>query len=255
MSTKVWIHGVTGKMGRQIVAGFSLRDQFQFCGGSGLTVEDASGKQVGDWDPVVVKRGISSVDAVIDFSLAEANQRLVEVVEQSHKPLAVLIGTTGLSPQQKARWAKTIEHLGGKLLLAPNTSIGVWVTAQLGKLATRVLGPREFDVELIETHHSQKKDAPSGTAEFLADAICSESSLEPSFGHAGPRTAGTMGVHAVRGGGVFGEHEIRFLGPAEEVTISHRAYSRKLFADGAFTLLEWLLQQKPGCYDLAQVEL
>ena len=119
---------------------------------------------------------------------------------------------------------------------------------EVGRIA-RVLVPAEFDIEIVETHHKRKKDAPSGTALLLARAIQKEfpkASIVTS--HPELRKPGSIGVHAVRGGGVFGEHEVRFISEHEEITVAHRAFSRALFAHGALNLAEKLHQRSTVGY-------
>jgi 4-hydroxy-tetrahydrodipicolinate reductase len=168
---------------------------------------------------------------------------------------SVVIGTTGLPAAQLAAWRDTAAAQELRLLIAPNTSVGILVALKAAILAATPLVGIGFDVEITETHHRAKVDAPSGTARFLADSLAQAiPELNVVTDRRGARQRGELGVHSVRGGGVFGEHEIRLLGDAEEIRISHRAFSRSLFASGALVLAGWILKQEPGVYGLLDVK-
>ncbi len=196
------------------------------------------------------------VDVIVDFSAPEGNALLLKAVAASGiKDKKVLIGTTGLSTAALEAWEKAAKAQKLTLLIAPNTSIGVLVGLKAALLAALPLAGLGFDVEIVETHHRAKKDAPSGTAKFFADNI--QKTLKGSkvvTDRSGARKAGEIGVHSIRGGGVFGEHEIRLIGDGEELTISHRAFSRQLFATGALVLARWLTKQQPGRHVLAEID-
>ena len=118
------------------------------------------------------------------------------------------------------------------------------------------MGKLGFDIEICEAHHRGKRDAPSGTAKHLADAIAETlTRARPIFHRDGGRLPGEIGIHSVRGGGVFGEHEVRLLGDNEELAVTHRALNRAIFARGALTLSRWLLAQRAGFYTLDDVEI
>lgn len=169
---------------------------------------------------------------------------------------AVIIGTTGIPSDQLLRWRSTAESNELRLLIAPNTSLGVLALTQSAILLTKLLSNKGFDIEVLETHHRMKKDAPSGTAKYLANAIVDANpALRLTTNRQGARQQGEVGLVSMRGGGVFGEHEIRMLGTNEEVTISHRAFDRTLFAKGALMLAMWLRGVSPGVYSLADVDL
>lgn len=195
-------------------------------------------------------------DAVIDFSLPETTDALIEAVVAAGKPLVV--GTTGHDDEGRRRIAQAAKTV--PILLAANFSVGVNALFWLTRKATEILGP-DFDLEVIETHHRLKKDAPSGTArrlvEILADVrrLRLERDLRPGrVGNAGPREANEIGVHSVRGGDVVGEHTVLFAGMGERVELTHRAASRETFAAGALRAAAWLVRQKSGrIYDMEDV--
>jgi 4-hydroxy-tetrahydrodipicolinate reductase len=197
-----------------------------------------------------------SVDLIIDFSGIDGNQTLVEALETlstKNQRLAVLVGTTGLSPEDLARWKK----LPQRVLIAPNTSLGILKLAKAAQVSAPALYHAGFDIEITETHHNRKKDAPSGTALFLAEAIREVlPELELTTHRDGVRSRRQLGLHAIRGGGVVGEHDIRFISDTEEVKLSHRAFSRSLFAEGALHLGLWLTTKPAGQqYKLLDVDL
>jgi 4-hydroxy-tetrahydrodipicolinate reductase len=179
---------------------------------------------------------VAASDVIIDFSSPSATRMLVKSLQDS-KDKVVLIGTTGLDDKLKLSLAKVAKRCGHKILIAGNTSLGIFTLAQRAIETARTLPSAGFDVEIIETHHRMKVDAPSGTALLLADVI--KSAMPGSkiiFNRDGSRKPNQIGLHAVRGGGVIGEHEVRFIADEEEVSLSHRAFSRILFAKGALSL-------------------
>lgn len=196
------------------------------------------------------------VDLIVDFSTPEGNAVLMKAVTGSKvQGAAILVGTTGLSSAAISAWARATKAQKLRLLVAPNTSVGVLIGLKAALLAAVPLAGLGFDVEVVETHHRMKKDAPSGTAKFFAENL--HAGIKGSkvvTNRRGARKTGEIGVHSVRGGGVFGEHEIRIVGMDEELTISHRAFSRKLFASGALVLGRWLVRQKAGRHHLEAVD-
>jgi 4-hydroxy-tetrahydrodipicolinate reductase len=176
------------------------------------------------------------LDAVIDFSSDEGARNAVRIALEHNA--AVLVGTTGLSRQTLADIevaARTIP-----VLVAPNTSLGVAVLNHLAAVAAGLLGPR-YGVNLIETHHTQKRDAPSGTALRIADTLRGAGAQLPD-----------ECVHAIRSGDVIGEHTVEFAGSSERIRISHVATSRDLFVRGALEAIAWLHGRPPGRYTIEQ---
>ena len=166
---------------------------------------------------------------VVDFSLPAAMDDLLAFCLKNGYPL--LSGTTGLTPDQHIRLQETGETI--PLLWAPNFSLGVAVLRRLAGEAARLLGS-DYSIHLIETHHAAKKDAPSGTALLLVEAL--------------HQAGGEPTVQSMRGGTVPGTHELHFLGPGESLEFTHRAEGRTLFARGAVRALGWLSSQPPGRY-------
>jgi 4-hydroxy-tetrahydrodipicolinate reductase len=247
-------------MGQEIQKVLAERGQpFRLVGGSGYRFEGANFPQGKEVTAGALAEALDkyAVDLVVDFSAPEANVLLFDAMRTSRrKGMAVLLGTTGLTPEQLTRWRDVASAGAHRILVAPNTSIGILLLAKAALLAAGVAAGLAFDVEIVETHHRAKKDAPSGTAKFLAETIAGGvDDLAPQYDRRGARRAGEIGVHAVRGGGVYGEHEVRIIGDSEEICLSHRAFSRSLFAAGALTLGTWLLTRNPGYYNLLDIDV
>ena len=190
-------------------------------------------------------------DVVIDFSRPEALAEVCSYVRRTGTPL--LSGTTGLSAAQKA----ALESLGtaAPVLWSANFSLGVAVFVRALQAVSDVLKP-DFDIEITETHHNQKADAPSGTAKLLLEAIDPNHALTPVYGRegtCGKRSKDEIGMHALRGGTVAGTHTVHFFGPDEEFEITHRAASRQLFVNGALHMARLLPGKPNGVYDLQKI--
>ena len=190
-------------------------------------------------------------DVVIDFSRPEALSSVCAYVRRTGTPL--LSGTTGYTPAQKAE----LESLGtcAPVLWSANFSLGVAVLYRTLRTVADVLKP-DFDIEITETHHNQKADAPSGTAKLLVEAIDPAHALTPVYGregNCGKRGKDEIGVHALRGGTVAGTHTVHFFGPDEELEFTHRAASRQIFVNGALHMARLLQGKSAGVYDLQKI--
>ena len=190
-------------------------------------------------------------DVVIDFSRPEALAEVCSYVRRTGTPL--LSGTTGLSAAQKA----ALESLGtaAPVLWSANFSLGVAVFVRALQAVSDVLKP-DFALEITETHHNQKADAPSGTAKLLLEAIDPNHALTPVYGregNCGKRSKDEIGMHALRGGTVAGTHTVHFFGPDEEFEITHRAASRQIFVNGALHMARLLPGKPNGVYDLQKI--
>lgn len=244
-SNKLWIHGISGRMGgaiRQELSSF----RFSLVGGSGLE----SGLSE-------IMTGLTESDCVIDVSSSQGHDTLIEAFESGElTKKRVLICTTGLSKHQLGHWKQEAKPRGLTVLAAPNTSLGILLMLKSALVVTGLSLANGFDIEMEETHHRGKTDIPSGTALFLAKNICkSNPKLKISERKKGSREKNELGISSIRGGGVYGEHKIRFLGDHEELCITHRAFSRALFARGSLILAEWLFKQEPGFHYLEEVSL
>lgn len=197
--------------------------------------------------------GVASV--WIDFSspAATAGTAAAAAIRRA----ALVVGTTGVTPEGKQALAEAARSV--PVVFAPNTSVGVTVLLRLVADAARLLGP-DFDLEIVETHHRMKRDAPSGTAlrlgEALADATGRNLAKDARYareGDVGPRTQAEIGIQTLRGGDVVGDHTVFFLGQGERIEITHRASSRETFARGAARAARWTAGRPPGLYDMRDV--
>lgn len=255
----LWIHGSTGRMGTAIQRALDSSHHFKYIGGSGQLFHGKIAQNGTSVSAAALADALRShkVDCICDFSQVEANLLLLEALKKSkNEAISVLIGTTGLSDQQLYEWKKLAEQNHLKILFAPNTSIGILILSKIAAHLSKITVPMGFDIEIIETHHRKKTDAPSGTAKYLAQKIEeSTKNLHQKFLRSGKRENNEIGMHSVRGGGVFGEHEVRMISETEELTLSHRAFSRDLFASGALTLCRWLVSKTNGFFTLDDIDL
>src|SRR5437867_2942602 len=194
-------------------------------------------------------------DVVIEFSMPSATPAVAELCAKHQK--ALVIGTTGHNETQKAQIQACQSRV--PMVWASNYSTGVNALFWLTRKAAEILGPG-FDLEVIEMHHRLKKDAPSGTAatllEILADTRklpLKESLRHGRHGITGERTRAEIGVHALRGGDVVGDHTVIFADDGERLELTHRASSRDTFANGALRAAQWVARQKPGLYNMQDV--
>ncbi|MDW7976628.1 MAG: 4-hydroxy-tetrahydrodipicolinate reductase [Leptospiraceae bacterium] len=195
--------------------------------------------------------GIQNTEVIIDFSNPENTIKLLPLCEKYQK--AMVIGTTGFQKEQ----LEVIQESSKKIpiLLSPNMSLGVNLLFHLVELTAKVL-KKQFEVEIMEIHHSKKKDSPSGTAVKLKDIILQEHGWDESKtiygrkGMIGERPSDEVGIHALRGGDVVGEHTVFFFGEGERIEITHRATSRVIFAKGALFAAKWIYQKPPGFYTM-----
>ncbi len=192
-------------------------------------------------------------DVVIDFTAPAATLEYVRLAAQ-HRT-ALIIGTTGLTKDQEQEIKKAAEHT--KILYAANMSIGVNLLLALVEQAAARLDEHLFDLEIVETHHKHKIDAPSGTALALGKAAAKgrhvdfeSKKVEARYGITGGRSVGSIGFATMRGGAVVGEHTVRFIGDSEHIELSHKAQDRALFVKGALKTAPWLVKQPNGLYSM-----
>ena len=221
---RVAVIGAAGRMGREL------------CG-------------VGEVSVIATEDPPEEAEVLIEFTSPEAT-----VEHLSYRRPAV-IGTTGFSEEQRARVEVASKSV--PLVFAPNMSVGVNLLREaVRELSARLAG---YDVEVVEAHHRNKKDAPSGTALLLARAAAKGRGQNLDevavYGREGisPRGEGEIGIHALRGGAVVGEHRLIFYGPGEEVEVIHRALSRRTFADGALRAAKFVATAEPGLYSMKDV--
>lgn len=237
---KVVIYGSKGRMGKALIDGIEQSSSLELAG----TIDAG--------DPLDV---IASADAVIDFSYAEATERALDKCLELGK--IIIIGTTGHNNELRNRISEAAKSI--PVIFSPNYSVGVNTLFWLTRKAAEILGPG-FDAEVIEVHHRLKKDAPSGTARRLAEILTEVKELDYNkdarhgrFGMPGERSQNEVGVHAVRGGDVVGDHTVLLAAPGDRIELIHRASSRETFARGALRAALWAQDRKPGLYDMQDV--
>lgn len=257
---KIAIAGAAGRMGRQIAALAIESEQFDIVCALEAPGHEALGKDVGELAGVgafgvkLTAELTGQPRVLLDFTCPEATLSRLDVCRR--RRIAMVIGTTGLSESHLAAVADAARDI--PILQSANMSVGINVLLKILPQVARALGS-EFDIEISETHHRFKKDAPSGTAIMLAKAICAATGKEYAqtaiFGRGGqcPRKPGEIGMHALRLGDTVGEHTVYFGSLGETLAIRHSAHAREMFARGALKAAAWLPTQKPGLYSMFDV--
>lgn len=263
-SIKVGIIGAGGRMGSMLIEAVAQNPQTQLAAaiersGSSLIGVDA-GELVGlDKNNVALSDNLeaelSKIDVLIDFSLPDSTERNVQLCAQ-HK-VAMVIGTTGLSEAQQQALDRACEQI--PVVYAGNYSTGVNVSLKLIEMAAKAFGDTA-DIEVIESHHKHKVDAPSGTAFMMANAAAEargqnlkEVAIYGREGQTGERKPGSIGIHAIRGGEIIGDHSVMLIADGEMVEIKHHARERMTFAAGAVRASTWIVNQQAGRYDMQDV--
>jgi len=222
----------------ELVGGINLKPS-SFFGAEIVEAKDAD---------ALLKR--TKADVVIDFTVASAVVGNVQVAAKNN--CALIVGTTGISPEQRAEMERAI-HGHVPAVITTNFSIGVAIFQQLVRESARLL--KDYDIELIEAHHRNKKDAPSGTATTLLQIIEEEAGTrEKMYGRKGmTERKNEIGVHVIRGGDIVGDHKVMYSKNYETIELSHRAYDRSVFASGAIVAARWVAGKKPGIYGMSDV--
>lgn len=246
----ILMHGCNGKMGQVITHLAAEDDNVTIAAGV-----DAYDGIANDY-PVFSSLNDCNidVDVIIDFSNAQAIDGLLDYAVASKTP--VVLCTTGLSEEQLDKVEAASKHVA--VLRSANMSIGINVILKLLKEAVSRFAPEGFDVEIVEKHHNQKLDAPSGTAIALADAMNEEMNGMYEYVYdrsqvRKKRDKKELGISAIRGGNIVGEHDVIFAGTDEVITISHSAHSKAIFAKGAIAAAKYLAGRTPGLYDMSDV--
>lgn len=261
---KVAVIGAAGRMGRTLLTCISAEDDLVLAGAITEPHDPLLGHDAGELIaaaslgvPLTDDRaqGLHGCQVAIDFTLPAATESNLRACVDSGS--ALVIGTTGL----EARQIKAMERAAHDIpiVYGRNMSVGVNVFIELVARAAKALGDG-YDVEILEAHHRQKVDAPSGTALALGESIAEargrkldDLAVYARHGRVGPRVPGTIGFSVIRGGSIVGEHSVRFIGSAEEVAFVHEAADRKTFAQGALRAARWAAGQAPGLYSMADV--
>lgn len=247
---RVVLHGCNGKMGQTLTGLIAADDEIEVV--AGIDAYDEGKNSY----PVFTEIGKCDIgaDAIIDFSTASAVDALLDYC--ADKKLPCVLCTTGLSEEQLAKVKETSAKTA--VLKSANMSLGINMLLKLLKDATSILAPAGFDVEIVEKHHNQKLDAPSGTALALADSINEELDGDCQYVYdrstkREKRSRNEIGISAVRGGTIVGDHDVIFAGTDEVVTFSHRAYSKAVFGKGAIQAAKFLKGKPAGLYDMSDV--
>ena len=261
---RVIINGACGRMGRLIIQGVSQQTDMELVG----AIEYPEHPQIGSDAGVVAGIGdigvpitgelediLPNADVVIEFSKPEATLEHLQQVVNADK--AMIIATTGYDPDELA----TVKELASQIrcVMAPNMSLGVNVMIQALELIATALGD-DYDIEVIEAHHNHKADSPSGTALRLAETVAEaldrdldEVGVYGRHGIVGARPKKQIGIHAVRGGDIAGDHTVLFATEGEQLSVVHRAHSPEAFAKGALRAARWVVDAPKGLHDISEV--
>ena len=261
---KVGVIGAGGRMGRMLIeavqnnAHTTLNAAIERQGSSLVGADAGEVAAIGRLEVQIVdelEAVINDIDVLIDFSLPDATEKNMQVCAEHN--VAMVIGTTGFNEQQEQVLAKASEKIA--IVYAGNYSTGVNLSLKLLGMAAKAFG-NDADVEIIEAHHKHKIDAPSGTAYMMAEAVADargqnlkDVAIYGREGQTGEREAGTIGIHAIRGGEIIGDHTVMFIADGEVVEITHRARARMTFAAGAVRAATWVTEQAVGQYNMQDV--
>ena len=260
----VGVIGAGGRMGRMLIEAVQDNPQTTLNAaierqGSSLVGADAGEvAAIGVLNVKIVddlKAVVNNIDVLIDFSLPDATEQNMQICAEYN--VAMVIGTTGFNEQQEKVLSKASEKIA--IVYAGNYSTGVNLSLKLLGMAAKAFGA-DADVEVIEAHHKHKIDAPSGTAFMMAEAVADargqslkDVAVYGREGQTGAREAGTIGIHAIRGGEIIGDHTVMFIADGEVVEITHRARARMTFAAGAVRAATWIVEQSTGQYNMQDV--
>lgn len=244
------MHGCNGRMGQMITSLAAEDKDIEIV--AGIDISD----HISNPYPVFSKLSECDVEAdvVVDFASVKVIDELLDVCVEKNLP--VVVCTTGLSEEQVQKVHETSKHI--PVLRSANMSLGINVIQDVLTKISELLSTSGFDIEIVEKHHKMKKDAPSGTALALADAVNAGLAEKKDYiydrsDRLEARGDNELGISAVRGGTIVGEHEVIFAGTDEVITIKHTAYSRAIFGKGALSAAKFLATAKPGMYDMNAV--
>nr|VFK62385.1 MAG: dihydrodipicolinate reductase [Candidatus Kentron sp. TUN]VFK71740.1 MAG: dihydrodipicolinate reductase [Candidatus Kentron sp. TUN] len=261
---KVGINGAAGRMGRNLVTACVENEILQLTVATEHAKHDALGIDAGtlvglEQQGVFITGNLSDVidecDVLIDFTNPENTLTSLSICRKNGR--GMVIGTTGFSDQERTIITEASREI--PIVLAPNMSVGITLCFTLAEIAARVFG-NEVDIEIIEAHHRQKVDAPSGTAlhlgKVIADTLGRDLTKHAVYGRegkTGERDPQTIGFESIRAGDIVGEHTAMFAGDGERIEITHRASSRKIFAHGALRAAHWIVEKENGLFDMQDV--
>ncbi|MFC6862191.1 4-hydroxy-tetrahydrodipicolinate reductase [Halomicroarcula sp. GCM10025817] len=246
--TRVAVNGAVGRMGQTVIDTAAEREDLEVVVGFDVEVGEYAGVPIVA-DDVAATLAEHDVDVVVDFSIPESTLPLAEACADAG--VALVVGTTGFEEAEMAQLKDVSEQVA--VLKATNFSRGIQVLQRTVREAVRALD--DYDLELMETHHNGKVDAPSGTANTILDVVQEERDVEPVYGREGhaPREADEIGVFARRAGDIRGEHELILAGNDEVLSLSHRAEDRAVFAAGALDAAVWVSGREADWYRFGEV--
>lgn len=247
--TKVIICGALGRMGTIIGSMVSSNPNLEYAGGVDIAEGTSFGKPVVKSEKLAEFIDEIHPDVMIDFTVASA--AMINAKTAASKGVALVIGTTGFTAAQDAELIESIKNVPA--VKTTNFSVGVNIFWELVREASKKL--KDYDIEVIEAHHRNKKDAPSGTAKTILKIIEEETGkTEEMYGRVGmTERRDEIGVHVIRGGDVVGDHKVQFHKNFETIELTHRAYDRSVFARGAVIAASWVCTAKPGLYTMKDV--
>jgi 4-hydroxy-tetrahydrodipicolinate reductase len=247
---KVIVCGASGRMGQTIGRMVHEAPDMELVGGINLKQSTFFGAEIVEAKDAEALIKKTKADVIIDFTIASAVVQNVQMAARNN--CALIVGTTGISAEQRAEMEKAIlGHVPA--VITSNFSIGVAIFQQLVRESAKLL--KDYDIEVIEAHHRAKRDAPSGTAKTILQIIEEEAgSREKLYGREGmTERKNEIGVHVIRGGDIVGDHKVMYSKNYEIIELSHRAYDRSVFASGALVAARWVVGKKPGIYDMSDV--
>ncbi|KIX11696.1 4-hydroxy-tetrahydrodipicolinate reductase [Dethiosulfatarculus sandiegensis] len=261
---KVAVAGAAGRMGRRILALSAAHEEAVPVSGFEAPNSEYVGRPLSELAGVASLEGVVAdsaekaleiADVLVDFTVPEATMQNLAVAARLGK--ACVIGTTGLSVEEREKIASYAKEI--PVVFAPNMSVGMNLMFKLAGMITKVLGP-DYALEVLEAHHDQKKDAPSGTAVKIIDELAKQRGWDVDEvcahgrkGLVGARPKEEIGVSVIRGGDIVGEHTVYYIGQGERLELTHKAQSRDTFVQGAIRAAVWISQKEPGLYDMPDV--
>jgi len=247
---KVVVCGASGRMGQTIGRMVNESADLELVGGINLKPGSFFGVDIVDTKNAENLLKTTKANILIDFTIAAAAVENVKMAARNN--VALVVGTTGFTPEQRAVMEKAI-HNTVPAVISSNFSVGVNIFWQLVRESGKLL--KDYDIEIFEAHHRNKKDAPSGTAKTILQILEEEvGPRQKVYGREGMmERENEIGVHVIRGGDIVGDHKVMFSKNFETIELSHRAYDRSVFASGALHAARWVVGKKPGVYGMSDV--
>ena len=247
---KVVVCGASGRMGQTVGRMVNESSDLELAGGINLKPGSFFGAEIVETKNAESFIKSTKADVLIDFTIAAAAVENVKMAARNN--VALVVGTTGFTPEQCAVMEKAI-HNNVPAVISSNFSVGVNIFWQLVRESGKLL--KEYDIEVFEAHHRNKKDAPSGTAKTILQILEEEvGPRQKQYGREGmTERKNEIGVHVIRGGDIVGDHKVMFSKNFETIELSHRAYDRSVFASGALHAVRWVVGKKPGIYGMSDV--